>query len=274
MSEIENLDQDGELKLKASEAMHKIASEPNILKSIFDNLQPSYGKNKAIIDEVIKYAEDNLKASRVLKENGLIALSIYHLEQSAEMITKSLYYMFDLNVNKTHNQIEIIADFREKLSGKLGKDSTTILLGSIDSTLQKFKETGISQLARLDEQSLNIYFESLEQLKSALVNIDKDDFSTVINETVSHLDREKRAGVLASVNSRPNKLLNFASGLPIVLIIGLVTYPHESYTRYHGEEISPNDYDSGKVAIVKFYDRIYNYLNDYIKARREYLDSK
>lgn len=272
MAEIENTDHDSELKLRASEAMHKIASEPSILKSIVDNLQPSYGKNKVIIDEVIKYAEDNLKASHILKDNGLIALSIYHLEQSAEMITKSLYYMFDLKVNKTHNQIEIIADFREKLNEKLGNDSTTTLLGSIDNTLQTFRETGISQLARLDEQSLKGYFGVIEQLKSMLTNINKTDFSTVINETVSHLDREKRAKVLASVNSRSNKLLNFASGLPIVLIIGLVTYPHESYTRYHGEEISPNDYDDGRVAIVKFYDRIYNHLNDYIKARGEYLD--
>ncbi len=274
MPEVENPNQDNELNSKASEAMHKIASEPNVLKSITDNLLPSYGKNKATIDEVIKYAEDNLKASRILKDNGLTALSIYHLEQSAEMITKSLYYMFDLKINKTHNQIEIIADFREKLNEKLGNDATTTLLGSMESALKTFKDTGISQLARLDEPSLNSYFDAIGQLKSALVSVNKNDFNTVINEAVGHLDREKRAKVLASVNSRSNKLLNFASGLPIVLIIGLITYPHESYTRYHGEEISPKDYDDGRVAIVKFYDKIYDHLNDYIKARKEYLDSK
>ena len=275
MSEIENQNQDNELKSKASEAMHKIISEPNVLKSITDNLLPSYGKNKATIDEVIKYAEDNLKASLILKDNGLTALSIYHLEQSAEMITKSLYYMFDLKINKTHNQIEIIADFREKLNEKLGNDATTTLLGSMDSALKTFRDTGISQLARLDEPSLKGYFDAIEQLKSALISVNKTDFSAVINKAVSHLDREKRSKVLASVNSRSNnKLLNFASGLPIVLIIGLITYPHESYTRYHGEDISPKDYDEGRVAIVNFYDRIYDHLNDYIKARKEYRDSK
>ena len=274
MPEIENSNQDNELNLKASEAMHKIASEPNVLKSITDNLLPSYGKNKAVVDEVIKYAEDNLKASHILKNNGLTALSIYHLEQSAELITKSLYYMFDLKMNKTHNQIDIIADFREKLNEKLGNDATTTLLGSLDSALTTFRDTGISQLARLDEPSLNSYFDAVEQLKSVLVSVNKTDLSTIINEAVSSLDREKRARVLASVNSRHNKLLNFASGLPIVLIIGLITYPHEKYTRYHGEEISPKDYDDGRVAIVKFYDRIYSHLNDYIKTRKEYLDSK
>ncbi len=274
MSEIENSNQDNELNLKASEAMHKIASEPNVLKSITDTLLPSYGKNKAVVDEVIKYAEDNLKASHILKNNGLTALSIYHLEQSAEMITKSLYYMFDLKIKTTHNQIDIIADFREKLNGKLGNNATTTLFGSIDSALQTFRDTGISQLARLDEQSINNYFGVVEQLKSALVSVNKTDFSTIINETVSGLDREKRARVLASVNSRRNKLLNFASVLSIVLIIGLITYPHEKYTRYHGEDISPKDYDDGRVAIVKFYDRIYNHLNDYIKTRKEYLDSE
>lgn len=274
MPEIENSNQDNELNLKASEAMHKIASEPNVLKSITDNLLPSYGKNKAVIDEIIKYAEDNLKASHILKNNGLTALSIYHLEQSAEMITKSLYYMFDLKIKITHNQIDIIADFREKLNGKLGNNATTTLFGSIDSALQTFRDTGISQLARLDEQSINNYFDVVEQLKSALVSVNKTDFSAIINEAVSSLDREKRARVLASANSRHNKLLNFASGLLIVLIIGLITYPHEKYTRYHGEEISPKDYDDGRVAIVKFYDRIYSHLDDYIKTRKEYLDSK
>lgn len=275
MPEIENSNQDNELNLKASEAINKIASEPNVLKSIMDNLLPSYGKNKAVVDEVIKYAEDNLKASRILKNNGLTALSIYHLEQSAEMITKSLYYMFDLKIKTTHNQIDIIADLIEKLNGKLGNTATTTLFGSTDSALQTFRDTGISQLARLDEQSINNYFDVVEQLKSALVNVNKTtNFSTIINEAVGSLDREKRARVLASVNSRHDKLLNFASGLPIVLIIGLITYPHEKYTRYHGEEISPKDYDDGRVAIVKFYDRIYGHLDDYIKTRKEYLDSK
>ena len=60
----------------------------NAVQMIGTTLLPAYKKNKNKINEMVGYAEDNFRTSRWLKDNGYTALSIYHLEQSAELITK------------------------------------------------------------------------------------------------------------------------------------------------------------------------------------------
>lgn len=256
---------------------------------------PLPGERTENIDGLIINAEIDFKASYSLYKDRIYSSAVYHLQQAIEKLIKACamkYVGLDyLTIKKTsHNSPEIYLELLldPKWNNFLRKFVILIPgmdlkpLNALDQTIKNIKRTETKvELARMPTTLLNDLLDVCDNLIAINVKSKSSDFLKEQNEVF--FDKYIK---LVSASLAPNyanfdgeinrfNLKNFFGGdinfiydnvneilvtiLPLYLI-GLIVYPHESFTRYPGQLMNSQDY-SESLGIVQAFLRIWNLGN-------------
>lgn len=214
----------------------------------------------------LQYSRDNLDASKLLYAK-LKALSIYHLQQSVEHLTKSYSYLI-LGVEVTrsfnHNNFSML----KALTEKFNNNSNAGLFSASIERLNSLQNVGAENIARMSEAEINEFITATEQLvKKSEVGIKAgltdQALSLLVDQATEHIrDREEKARAKFRGMQKAREMIGQGgSDLFFAIMLGYLTYPHESFTRYPDRSITPEAYNGGNIGIVKAYDTIYSVVD-------------
>jgi HEPN domain-containing protein len=213
-------------------------------------------RNREEIKSIIKLAEENYKASKLLKDNNFIAFSIFHLQQATELLTKFLLIVYGIEIPKTHDQGELIS----KLINEIKNTPCSKLI--FEPELELLLEL-VDEIKEISKDRINFVKSDgfIRYLKAA--EFSENLFNAIMNEDtgLSYNQNKKALQVI----------LRFAFIVPEILFIGIILYPHEAYTRYPERDISPDNYNKKEIPIAKdeYYDRISSIIENAIMITKE-----
>lgn len=202
----------------------------------------------------------------------LNALKVYHLQQAVEHLTKAYAYMFLTKGEVSgHDNFEIFRKLADSFKTQFGS------LLDVDRSLkamEKLQQMGPVDIAKLPAQEINGFIDSVEGVTSVVSRFVSPniDWDAVVDAALgaiaadpktdkSKMPTKEKMKELLQKNNREQNILESASILPAVLIIGYLTYPHEAFTRYPDGEITAAEYARNPVGIVACFDRIYTIVN-------------
>jgi len=205
-------------------------------------------------------AEDDLKVSKLINSD-FKALSIYHLQQSVEHLAKGYSYLL-LGVEETrrfnHNTFQILQALVDHFAKGAGRDFFEASIRRLDELGKKSKK----EIALMNEKEINEFIAVTEQLtqasKNAFSNMSDEGLREIIHPFFENIqDRNKRAvEEYKGINKVRIMFNQYAPNVFSALFLGFITYPHEAFTRYPDGDITPENYKSGELGIIKAYDRI------------------
>ncbi len=190
--------------------------------------------------ELTKLAEDDLKSSKLLYENKLYALSVYHMQQAVEKTAKAYALMFGIITGDKLKEIghesplvfinmlkqSWVAAFLVALkkTNPNVKDNPNELLDIVDS-----KEKTL-EMARNPSDQILIMLNQIDLIKEAFTG--DPSMADFMNQYLSAFNI-------------PNEVYSSIYSFIYLFILAFVTYPHETFTRYEDGEIKPKDYKPG-----------------------------
>lgn len=213
-------------------------------------------------------AKDNLEASRMLKEMS-IALSIYHLQQAVENLVKAFGYIFlDENTvrKSSHNNFELLYKLIEKINSTHAQGMLAVSLNKIN----ELKDIPKDDVARFDDETINNYMLAVTSLTDSVKTIMKsynmeEMRDKIVSAYTPLFNKAQRSKLNQITPERITSLGNSGMSLFEAFMLGLLTYPHEAYTRYpDGSLLNPMIYKQGNLGIVKCYDFLYGKASDAI----------
>jgi HEPN domain-containing protein len=212
-------------------------------------------RNKEEIKSIIKLAEENYKASKLLRDNNLIAFSIFHLQQATELLTKFLLIVYGIEIPKTHDQGELIS----KLINEIKNTPCSKLI--FEPELELLLEL-VDEIKEISKDRINFVKSEgfIRYLKAA--EFSENLFNAIMNEDTS---------LSYNQNEKAFQVLRFGFIVPEIVFIGIILYPHEAYTRYPERDISPDNYNKKEIPIAKdeYYDRISSIIENAIMITKE-----
>ena len=249
-----------------------------------------------IVDGLIRNAEIDFKDSNLLYKNGSYSNAVYHLQQAIEKLVKACaLFFFPLNyssIRKTsHNSPEIylklLTDPRlNKLLRKVGNLIPEIdlkPLDKLDQTIKNIKRTETKvELAKMPATVLNNILDVCDKImaidvKSKGPDVLKEQYGNSFDHylkealtllTPNNPDLESQISGLnlkklveGNTNFIYDWLNEFITTIIPLYLLGLIVYPHESFTRYPGELMNPQDYNEN-FGIVQVFPRIWNLGNN------------
>jgi len=227
-----------------------------ILKASVQQLEPL---TLDYADKYLAAGEADSKAAAILYQSGELALSVYHIQQAAEKAMKGFCLSVGAvtmeQLRKTHRTPQLILKTIEQWPGS---EMSTILSG-IDNkdykrAIKKAKKlvnsdrVGQEQLAKLllrsdkFELSIEVLLQLSDQLMAAtpLLEQKEDEVKKVMAKCLPEY-----ANSIMTYS-----LMKYGQAIGQCYIFGVLTFLHESYTRYPGGPLEPQDYTS-KLGIVQ-----------------------
>jgi hypothetical protein len=255
------------------------------------NFYLSDKSNSEMIKNYLDDADRDFKASKDLFLNSDFPNAIYHLQQGVEKLTKAFsFFNFPLTIEEIRKTGHISP---KNFLLLLQKPETQNLLKQfkgiypdLDLTpLDKLKDT-INKIklpqSKLEIAHLPDYFISdLLDICSTFLNLEDnlnikdilninigDNWETLIKNLVTKAPKEfTDPGKdidkidISSLIAQPLNIISLTLlSIPIYLI-GIITYPHESFTRYSDGDMKPKDYNN-QLGIVQSYGRIFKIATD------------
>lgn len=209
-------------------------------------------------------ATRDVKSCKLLYSKKLYPHAVYHLQQAVEKSIKG--YVLSEGYFKTTEIKEITTHYSP--------------LVMIKAVLEK---TGIKNLAeKLSDKSLLTKIKDAEaaidneeeRIKIARINQDE------IRELISHKEEYQKMTSMIEQGfakdfidigsgSSPISFLKAVSSMMTIMILAIITFPHEAYTRYPNGKMTPNNYDK-QLGIVRETPRIARLLESEIKSLEEF----
>ncbi len=249
-----------------------------------------------IIDGLLKNAEIDFKASNLLYKDRIYSSAVYHLQQAIEKLVKACaMFFFPLSYssirNTSHNSPEIylkllLNPMLNNLLRKVGDLIPEIDLKPLDilnQTINNLKRTETKvELARVPARVLNNLLDTCDELMAIDVKNKGSDFlkeqhgdrfhhylkDTLTLLTPYYPDLESQISGLnlkefseVDIDFIYEWLGELISTILPLYILGFIVYPHESFTRYPGELMNPQDYNES-LGIVHVFLRIWNLGNN------------
>lgn len=273
-------DEQDDIKAKAENSLNEILGG-DLATLLMNDMAAGFSdpKRRQFAERSFLYSKANLKVSKMLYPEYK-ALSIYHLQQSVEHFSKAYSYLL-LGIDETkkfrHNNFLVLCALTDYFSkNPAGK----LFLPAMDR-LDKFKAEKPEDIAMISEADMNTFIEVMDNLtaqcKSVLnTALSEEKLRALVDSIVEvQKDREKRAALRFKGMDIARKTVS-QGGVELfhALILGWLTYPHEAYTQYPDGIITPDDYDNGRVGIVKAYDKIYGVVEIAINTSFNYLIQK
>jgi len=214
----------------------------------------------------ISSAKDDCKATMLLFDAGLFALSTYHLQQATEKTTKayllstniiSIKEARDINHNSLNGHILLA---QKMINYSKGMIRNVSLLMNSNSKLELLKKINKEEVARLPYSDIAKLVDSSDLtlpkhrklISDAIENIkDRESEGRKTIRTVAvqkGLDEDKIEDEIDNQLDQlrsdvmNNASIKYSTLLPFLYIASAVTYPHQGYTRYPDGNIRPRDY--------------------------------
>ncbi|MEM0328696.1 MAG: HEPN domain-containing protein [Thermoproteota archaeon] len=213
-------------------------------------------ENRNLAMGFLKCAKDDIAATKLLYENQVFSLSVYHLQQAVEKTTKA--YGLILSIISKEELMEIKHKSPLVFIKLLEKSWVTKYIGIIKMLNPEIK-TNIDDVEKIiNEKQDELAKMPKTVIRSFLTSIQK---MKVILQTQIHpwivISLDLLKPLLCGQTEKLKKSIDevFRSGV-ITSFIGLyllsvITYPHYIFTRYPDGEIKPSDYYSSRLEIVE-----------------------
>lgn len=256
----------------------------NLSLAIDNLIQSDLKENLRPAREFILIAEQDMKDAQLLYENKSFASSIYHLQQSVEKATKACgFSVFFLNKNDLkkvqHTTPKVFMSLLNKyiilfieLTKSFNPNSTNKNLKEIEEIFYKTFNKGIKKdIAKFDENKIKTVLELSDVFKKSEKKISdflKETIKEFIKESKDDEYKEKLKFFKSMILP---KIIPYTYEFVNLYLLSIITYPHESYTRYPDQDMTPKDYTSD-LGIVVMFNEITNILNSSIKALKNYLE--
>ncbi len=207
--------------------------------------------------EYLAAAKRDARAAEVLdNSNGQAALTLYHIQQGIEKATKALCVAMGIatpeSLRSTHRT-------PQPLLAALGKN----FLGEGAAEFLRALDKGYRKKLKRANVLVNNRQQKLARLPFRRTGWDLgiEDFLDTLDNLARHQEwfeqkEENVKKILAGcLPEYRDQILAFAAAkyalaAPNCLVIGALTYPHESSTRYPGGDLEPPDY-AGELGIVR-----------------------
>ena len=227
--------------------------------------------------EYLAAAKDDARAAEVLyNRNGQAALTLYHIQQGIEKATKALCLAIGVATPQTlkHHRTP------QPLLAALGEDFLGGRAKEFLSTLDKEYRDKLKRANRLVNERQDVLarlpFRStgwdvgIEDLLDTLDNLAQQQY--LFEEKEENVKRilarflpEYEAQILAFAEAK------YGQAAPNCLVLGAITFPHESSTRYPGGALERHDYE-GDLGIVEALPSLLERMPSTIKGVEELVD--
>lgn len=241
-------------------------------------------RSKPMARELLKAGEDDLVASQLLYEQRLYSLSAYHLQQSAEKLTKCLckFYGIKFHHHRTpRGFLKLLKEYKEllklgfKVLGNMVFDIFDSDVGmDVDGTLAKADEAlaklensrGQKEVARMDYEKICSFLSIVEQIK---VKVKEQRVEDTIGLILDQLKKQSSVaspqvkGSLEGFDYKAN--LDLSINACALYVIDILTFPHEACRYPDSKVLKPSEYDP-QLGIVRASSQIQSYLEDVIES--------
>jgi hypothetical protein len=238
-------------------------------------------KRRRITLDYLGGAKEDVRAARLLRQRGLLSLSIYHLQQAVEKATKA--YALDSGVMEPQDLRKKIGHTSPSAFLEILKDRWVVgytpLLKLVYPAykpdipgVELIVKTQQKDIARLDKEAI---LKLLEFDKRAGAALKGSNTKSQISSTLDILPtilagKFPQNQLVAGVKMVKKRLdmdmaMDFAISFKSLFLLSVITYPHFSFTRYPDGEIKPTDYVKG-LGIVDCEVELLTLANDAIKT--------
>lgn len=221
----------------------------NSLEKIFEPLskKPSFVPDRATLELGLRFlheADRDIKSCKLLNSKSFYPHAVYHLQQASEKLVKA-YVLQEgyFNATELHKQLmnhqtplilinATLIKTGFKAIAMLTKDPTLQKIIDVERTIKD--ENKRIEIARISQSEIRQLQGQIEEYRQMGYSFEK-----LFNQGLSD------SGLGVGPISIPAAL----SGLGTMLILALITFPHEAYTRYPDGKMKPDDYTT-KLGIV------------------------
>ncbi len=188
--------------------------------------------------QFLQEAARDIKSCKVLYSKKLFPHAIYHLQQAVEkaikgyVLLEGYYKATELREIKTHDTLLIMLKAVLERTGikKLveGSNDTTIMAKIMDAESTIEDEEKRIEIAKINKA----------EIKGLLSRIEEDQKKT---NSIKQVITTRLTTV--GTNTMPTSFFQAVSAMMPIVILAIITFPHESYTRYPDGKMTPTDYD-------------------------------
>ncbi len=230
----------------------------------------------------------DLKAGKLLYENGIYPLSLFHIQQSVEKLAKAWFILVS---------DEDLDEIKKKLAGRNGIGHISpeaflkLLKNEIDSEIEGMSDEEKAKKKKIYEKSKNEIEKDIsvnpETLNLSGIKATEEIFKTtakiaagIMQEIARNMEIFKPISQYYGAPQKPHNenseseveipeveetYCKFGIKTAILYKLSIYTFKHEQTTRYPDSELKPSDYRLG-MDIVDALPKMFEELDDIIKV--------
>lgn len=231
-------------------------------------------KNAKLAKEYLQVAKQDLEAARLLNKKKIFSLSIYHLQQAIEKTAKCCGAIFfgmskkDLKGYNHKSPLVFIEAVKKELHSINSLYSQNEDLSKTIEDAKDIINKSLLNIARLDKDKISQLLNYAQNIKKVT---NKEEIVSVIFLIYSILSDDEKGESAPILLLQVYGLLNFVAEVINLYFLSILTYPHESYTRYPDGKMKPEDYNEN-LGIVQMCKDICNSLEKTQKMIETWLD--
>ncbi|MEM3908054.1 MAG: HEPN domain-containing protein, partial [Nitrososphaerota archaeon] len=207
-------------------------------------------ENRDLAMEFLKCAKEDIEATKLLYEERLIPLSVYHLQQAVEKTTKAYALALSIVTIRELREIEHKSPlvFIKLLKKRWVVSYINLLKILYPQMIKDFDIDEVEKIIRNKQKELaeipkNVTISYLTSIKEM-----RNDLPKIYLQVKKFVDLLKPLTNDQTENLKRALEATFSSGTVTSFIslylLSVITYPHYIFTRYPDGEIKPSDYYS------------------------------
>ncbi len=224
---------------------------------------PDSDTHKLGIDFLNEVTRD-IRSCKLLYSKKLYPHAVYHLQQAIEksikgyVLLEGYFKITELREITTHQSPLVL------MKAVLEKTGIKKLAEISDDTMLKNKIEDAEATIANEGKRIEIAKTSKEEIKRLYSR--REEYQKTSNLIAQLLNNGL---VNIGISPLPASLFQNISAIVTIMILAIITFPHESYTRYPDGKLTPNDYDR-RLGIVCETPKIIRLLEVEVKNLQEY----
>lgn len=200
-------------------------------------------------DKYLTAGEADSRAASLLFQSGELALSVYHIQQAIEKAMKAFCLSVgDITIDQLRTTHRTPQPLLEVVEQRPGSEMMS-LLHFLDNRDYKAAVKRVKKLVNSDQQKLaKLPMKPPAHELSIEVLIEIADALTEVHPVLGQKENEVKAVLVTYLPEYKESIVNYSlmkygQAAGQCYIFGVLTFPHESYTRYPGGFLEPQDYN-------------------------------
>jgi hypothetical protein len=209
-----------------------------------------------VADKYLDAGEADYRATTLLFERKEFALTVYHIQQAIEKAMKSFCLSIgDVSVEELSTTHRTPLPLLKIIEEKPGSEMISVL-NSIGNQDYRVTVRQVKRLVNSDQQRLaNLPMNSSARALDIETLIRVADAVFTTHPLLEQKENEVKAVFAEYLPEYKESIVAYSSvksgqAAGLCYILGVLTFPHESYTRYPGGFLEPQDYTEG-IGIVQ-----------------------